>query len=165
MTMWFYFFIGLIIISRIIELIISKRNEKWLRNNGAIEYGREHYKYFILLHTFFFVSLLTEYNLIQNPGVNFYALLIFFVAQFFRLSVLISLGKYWNTRILVIPDVRLVRTGLYKYFKHPNYGIVIIEIIVIPLSFSLYYTLILFSLLNLILLSVRIKAENSALKY
>lgn len=163
--MWFYFFIGFIIITRIIELYISKRNEKWLRNNGAVEYGAKHYKYFIFLHTFFFLSLLTEYNLSPYKDVNYYALILFFVTQFFRLSIFISLGKFWNTRILVVPDVKLIRKGLYKYFKHPNYAIVIIEIITIPLSFSLYYTLISFTLLNLVLLFVRIKTENKALNY
>lgn len=163
--MWFYFFIGFIVLLRIIELFISKRNEAWLRKNGAIEYGAEHYKYFILLHTAFFVSLLTEYHLTRNPYINYFALVIFFVIQFFRLSIFISLGRYWNTRILVIPDTKLVITGLYKYLKHPNYTIVILEFVFIPLSFSIYYTLIVFSILNIILLYVRIKAENVALKY
>jgi methyltransferase len=167
MNIYFYSFISFIILERIIELIRARQNEKWLRVNGAKEYGREHYKYFIILHALFLASLVTEFN-IRFTGLNFsiinyLSLLTFVVLQFFRLSIFISLGKYWNTRILVIPDSKPVKKGLYKYFRHPNYGIVIIEIITVPLSFSLYYTLIIFSLFNLLLLNIRIKEENKAL--
>jgi len=166
MSYYFYTFIFIIILERILEITKSKQNEKWLRENGALEYGRDHYKYFFILHTLFYISLITEYNAgIKETGfsfINYMGLTIFTVLQFFRLSVLISLGKFWNTRILVIPDSKPIRKGLYKYIRHPNYGIVILEIITIPLSFSLYYTLIIFSVLNIILLNVRIKEENRA---
>ncbi len=167
MTLFFYSFLVFIILERISELILSKRNEKWLRENGAKEYGKEHYKYFILLHTLFLISLILEFSFKHNgfnySYINYYGLLIFLIAQFFRLSVLISLGRYWNTRILVIPDSKPIKKGLYKYFRHPNYGIVVIEFITIPLSFSLYFTLLVFSVLNLILLMVRITEENEAI--
>ncbi len=75
-----------------------------------------------------------------------------------------TLGKYWNTRIYRISGSKLVRTGLYKYFKHPNYIIVSLEILSFPLIFNLYYTAIIFTVWNAIILAVRIKAENIALK-
>ena len=167
MSIYFYSFISFIILERIIELIRSRQNEKWLRGNGAVEYGKGHYKYFIILHSLFILSLITEFN-IRLTGfnfsfINYLSLLTFTVLQFFRFSIFISLGKYWNTRILVIPDSKPVKKGLYKYFRHPNYGIVIIEIITIPLSFSLYYTLIIFSFFNFLLLNIRTKEENKAL--
>ncbi len=161
----FYYFLTFIIVVRIIELIIAKKNEKWLRSEGAVEYGREHYKYFIMLHTGFFISLIIEYNLSPLSGINYISVFLFFIVQIFRLSVFISLGKYWNTRILVIPGRILVKKGLYKYFKHPNYIIVILEFILIPLSFYLFVSMLIFSVLNLVILSVRIKTENKALGY
>jgi len=161
----FYYFLSFIIIVRIIELVIAKSNEKWLRKQGAVEYGTEHYKFFIFLHTGFFISLLIEYNLSTFAGINYIAMFLFFVVQIFRLSIFISLGKYWNTRILVIPGRNLVKKGLYKYLKHPNYFIVVLEFILIPLSYSLFVSMLIFSVLNLILLSVRIKTENKALGY
>lgn len=161
----FYYFLTFIIVVRIIELIIAKKNEKWLRSEGAVEYGREHYKYFIMLHTGFFISLIIEYNLSPFSVINYISVILFFIVQIFRLSVFISLGKYWNTRILVIPGRILVKKGLYKYFKHPNYIIVILEFILIPLSFYLFVSLLIFSVLNLVILSVRIKTENKALGY
>jgi methyltransferase len=80
-----------------------------------------------------------------------------------KVWVISSLGKYWNTKIYRIPDARLIKKGPYIFFKHPNYAIVIAEIVVIPLIFHLYYTAIIFSLLNAIILSIRIRKENKAL--
>jgi len=159
----FYYFIFFIIFLRLIELFVAKRNEKWLRNEGAIEYGNEHYKYFIFLHIGFFISLITEYNLSENTEIRYWAIVMFFIVQIFRVSIFISLGKYWNTKILVIKGRELVHTGLYRYFKHPNYGIVILEFLLIPFAFRLYMTLILFSVLNLFLLKVRLREEEKAL--
>jgi len=159
----FYYFILLIIAVRIFELFIARRNERWLRSEGAVEYGGEHYKYFIILHTGFFISLIAEYNLSDYSGIKYWAIILFLAVQILRISVFISLGKYWNTKILVIKGRELVRTGLYRYFKHPNYLIVILEFLLIPLSFGLYITLIVFSVLNLLLLRVRLREEEKAL--
>ena len=58
----------------------------------------------------------------------------------------------------------MISKGVYKYLKHPNYLVVIAEIAIIPLIFHLYYTAIVFTVLNAMILSVRVKAENKALK-
>lgn len=153
---------------RMAELLISKKNEKWMFCNGAVEYGRVHYKYIIMLHTSFFLSLITEYILVRNNNsfteFNYSMLLLFSVLQALRYYTMRSLGKYWNVKILRIPGTPLVKTGIYKYLKHPNYLIVAAEILIIPLIFGCYFTAVLFSILNLSMLSVRIKAENLALK-
>jgi len=163
----FYIILLIIIIQRLTELVIAKRNEKWLREHGAVEYGQDHYKYIVLLHTMFFVSMLIEYNFRERhldfSVINYLFLVIFILLQIMRIWVLISLGKYWNTKILRIPDSVLISKGPYRYFKHPNYIIVVCEIFVIPLIFDLYYTAVIFSVLNAVMLKVRIKEENKVL--
>jgi len=163
----FYIILSIIIIQRLTELVIAKKNEKWLRENGAVEYGQDHYKYIVLLHTMFFVSMLIEYNLtvrhLEFSVINYLFLVIFLLMQIMRIWVLISLGKYWNTKILRIPDSVLISKGPYRYFKHPNYIIVVCEIFVIPMIFDLYYTAVIFSVLNAVILKVRIKEENKVL--
>ncbi len=77
--------------------------------------------------------------------------------------VISSLGRYWNTKIFRVPGAPLIKKGPYKFFKHPNYIIVVCEIAVIPLIFHLYRTAIVFSILNAVMLSVRIKEENKVL--
>ena len=158
--MLFIIFIVLLITQRFTELYISKRNEKWLLSQGAIEYGREHYPYIVALHTLFILSLIAEYYLTGGQPVSYIFLLLFVLLLAFKYWVLSSLGLYWNTRIYRIPGAVAVRRGPYKLFKHPNYIDVVLEIAIIPLVFHLYYTAIIFSVLNAIMLSVRIKVEN-----
>lgn len=164
----FYFIISLVVIQRIVELFISKRNEKWLLRNGAVEYGEGHYKFIVLLHILFFVSMIVEYNFRERYReliiINYLFLVFFIFLQLMRVWVLISLGKYWNTKIYRIPGRNLIVKGPYRYFKHPNYIIVICEIFTLPMIFNLYYTAVIFSVLNALILSVRIKEENRVLE-
>lgn len=88
----------------------------------------------------------------------------FLIAQSGRIWVIRSLGKHWNTKIIVVPDADVVIKGPYKFFKHPNYIIVATEILVISLLFNAYYTAIIFSLLNVWMMMVRIPLEEKALK-
>ena len=158
--MLFIVFIIFLIVQRLTELYISKRNEKWLLSQGAIEYGREHYPYIVALHTLFIVSLIVEYYLSGGQPMSYIFLLLFILLLSFKYWVLSSLGLYWNTKIYRIPGAIAVRKGPYKIFKHPNYVDVVLEIAIIPLVFHLYYTAVIFSLLNAIMLSVRIRVEN-----
>jgi methyltransferase len=149
---------------RIGELILSRRNEIWLLQNGAIEYGQKHYPYIVALHVLFIGSLIIEYSAKQTMSFSLVFLIVYFLLLAFKAWVITSLGKYWNTKIYHISGFPSIKTGVYKYMKHPNYGIVIAEIAIIPLVFHLYYTAIAFTVLNAIMLSVRIKEENKVLK-
>jgi methyltransferase len=162
--MAFIFFISFIILLRIGELLLSKSNEKWLLQNGAVEYGKKHYPFIVALHTLFLISMIVEYYIRQPPSYNLFLLAFYFLLLVFKAWVLLSLGKFWNTKIYRIANISLVKKGAYKYFKHPNYIIVIMEIVIIPLIFHLYFTAIIFTLLNAVMLFVRIKEENKALQ-
>ena len=162
--MAFIFFISFIILLRIGELILSQRNEIWLLQQGAIEYGQKHYSYIVALHTLFIISLIAEYSTTQTATFSLFFLVLYLLLLAFKASVITSLGKFWNTKIYHISGFPLIKTGVYKYIKHPNYLIVIAEISIIPLVFHLYITSFTFTLLNAIMLSVRIKEENRVLK-
>ena len=118
----------------------------------------------IALHVSFFISLLVEYYFQTAHSCNFYLLFLFFALTALKIFVVASLGKYWTTKIYRIPNADLVKRGAYKYFKHPNYAIVVVEIAIIPLTFHLYFTAIVFSILNAVMLYVRISEENKILK-
>lgn len=160
--------ISFVILQRIIELFLARRNEKWLISRGAVEYGRDHYKYIVMLHIMFILSLITEYLFCGRYSelnlINYSFLVIFVILQFLRIWVLTSLGRYWCTRIYRIHGEPLVRRGIYRYLKHPNYIVVVGEILILPLVFNLYYTLVIFTILNALMLSVRIRVENKALE-
>jgi methyltransferase len=158
--MYFIIFIAFLTTQRLVELYISKRNEKWLLSKGAVEYGRAHYPYIVALHTLFIISLIAEYYLVGGKTTNYWFLLAFMLLLLFKYWVLSSLGPYWNTRIYRVPGSVAVKKGPYRLFKHPNYVDVVCEIAIIPLVFHLYYTAVIFSVLNAVMLMVRIRVEN-----
>jgi methyltransferase len=161
--MFFLIFMCFLIGQRLSELFVSSKNEKWLLQNGAVEYGKEHYPYMVSMHTLFIISLIAEYVYRGSSEVNYYLIALFFILILIKIIVISTLGNYWNTKIYKVPGTRPVATGIYKYIKHPNYVIVVLEIAIIPLAFHLYYTAIIFTILNALMLTVRIKKENEVL--
>ena len=163
--MIFYFILIFVIIQRLVELFIAKRNEKLMRVKGAYEVGASHYKFMILLHASFFVSFLVEVVFFKSVFTpHSWLFVIFLFLQLLRIWCLVSLGTFWNTKIIVLPGANVVVKGPYKLIRHPNYLVVCLEIAVLPLMFEAYVTAICFTILNLIMLSVRIPIEEKALK-
>lgn len=163
--MIFYLVLGFVIIQRLVELFIAKRNEKRMRAKGAYEVGASHYPFMILLHAGFFLSLLVEVLYFKSTVDPLYSLLVVFVVlQLFRVWCLVSLGMYWNTKIIILPGADVVVRGPYSFIRHPNYLVVCLELLVLPLLFQAYITAIVFTILNFIMLAVRIPVEERALK-
>ncbi|MFC7371194.1 isoprenylcysteine carboxyl methyltransferase family protein [Fictibacillus iocasae] len=162
----FYLFFGFLVFQRIGELIIAKRNEKLLKREGAVEFGASHYPFIVGLHIMFFVSLLIEVAILGGGIHPFWPVILglFLFVQGLRVWALLSLGKYWNTKILLVPGANVIAKGPYRFLRHPNYLVVILELLLVPLLFNAYVTALLFSALNVWMLSIRIPAEEYALK-
>jgi methyltransferase len=158
--------VGFIIIQRIIELLVARNNEKWIKSKGGYEVGVNHYPYMVAIHIGFFISLIIEFMVFKQAVSRFWLLLfvVFISLQIMRVWVIASLGRFWNTKILVLPGAHVVKKGPFHFIRHPNYVVVTSEIIVIPLMFEAYFTAIVFTLLNIIILSVRIPKEEAALR-
>lgn len=157
--------IGLVILQRLVELAVAKRNEKWIVSEGGYEVGAAHYPWMILLHSSFFIALLAEVLLV-NPGISSiwgFLLPLFLLVQAARIWCLCSLGRFWNTKIMILPHATIVKKGPYRIIRHPNYLVVTMELIILPLLLNAYFTAILFTLLNIWMLSVRIPVEEKAL--
>lgn len=166
MLVGFYLFIFIVISQRFIEIIISKRNANWIKARGGYEVGAAHYKYIVLTHVCFFTSLLAEVT-ITRPAFIIWVILpfiIFILAQFGRVWAMSSLAEFWNTKIMVLPGAKVVAKGPYNYIRHPNYLIVVTEIAMLPLMFQAYWTALIFSIINGVILVVRIKVEEQALR-
>ena len=160
--LWIYL---LLLLQRLIELALAARNRKLALARGGIEYHPKTYKKFIWLHSLFLVSLLLESYPWQLPLdlLTWFCLALFGLLQLMRYWCIRSLGEQWNTRIIVIPGVPLSRRGPYRWFRHPNYLVVTLELAVIPLLARAPLTLLMFSLANLVLLRQRIRLEEEAL--
>ena len=153
----------LVSIQRLLELRLSRRNERLLRARGAVERGRGHYPLMVGLHVLWLASTLLE-GATQKSRLHCLPLVSFLAVQPLRYWAILSLGEHWNTRILVIPGEKLVSKGPYRCLSHPNYLVVAVEMLTFPLIFGARFTALVFSILNATLLGVRIKEEERALK-
>jgi methyltransferase len=152
--------LGLVTAQRLAELVIARRNTRALLGQGAYEVGAAHYPMIVGTHLLWLASLwwLIPGRPIVWPLVGVYALL-----QAFRFWTLASLGRRWTTRIIILPGEELVKKGPYRLLSHPNYAVVVAEIAILPLAFGLVPVALFFSLLNAIVLAIRIRAESRAL--
>ncbi|MED1562273.1 isoprenylcysteine carboxyl methyltransferase [Alkalihalobacillus alcalophilus ATCC 27647 = CGMCC 1.3604] len=166
MSIWIYIFLGSVMLQRVLELIIANRNKRWIEDQGGFEVGKEHYPFLVLLHVGFFLSLFSEIAVTQPEMMKWTAIpfCLFIIAQVVRVWALSSLGRFWNTRIMILPGARVVTKGPYHFMRHPNYMVVAVEIISLPIIFQAYWTAFLFTVLNGVVLSIRIKEEERALQ-
>jgi methyltransferase len=157
--------VAVVLIQRIMELRLARRNERWAREQGAREIGSGHYPLFFVLHGSWGIAWITE-ALVGGPTLAPYwwAWLIGFVlAEVLRYWAIVTLGPRWNTRILVIDGLPAIRTGPYRFLAHPNYLAVAIELACIPMIFGAWVTAIVATSLNaMLLLGLRIPAEQRA---
>jgi methyltransferase len=156
----------LVALQRLLELGYSRRNERRLRARGAVERGSGHYPLMVSLHALWLALTLVE-GLLRGPEIPAWwpvPLVAFLLVQPLRYWAIVALGMNWNTRVLVVPGGKVVRSGPYRYITHPNYVVVAVEILTFPLIFGAWITAIVFSILNAALLFVRIRTENRALQ-
>jgi methyltransferase len=147
-------------VQRVAELWWAKQNELRLLAAGGVEYGRSHLLLIVLLHAAWMLGL---WVLAYDRPVEPFYLALFVVVQIARFWVLITLGRRWTIRIIVVPGERLVARGPYLLLRHPNYAVVAAEIAVVPLALGLPLYALVFSLLNALVLAIRIPVENAAL--
>lgn len=152
-------FLGFIIVQRLSELVIAKRNTAKLLAKGAYEVGAAHYPVMVTMHSAWILCLVIFG---YDESVAFGWLAVFVVLQVFRVWILGSLGSRWTTRIIILEEPLVVR-GPFKYFSHPNYMLVVSEIIVAPMVLGLVWVAVVFTVLNAAMLWVRIGVEHKAL--
>ena len=151
-----------IIFSRFFELVLSKKNTTKLLQKGAKEFYGFHYKFIVLFHIVFIVFFLAKS--FSNSTFNINYLYVFFIVQIFRYKIIYDLGEFWTTKILVI-NKPLVKTWIFRYLRHPNYIVVFLEVILVCLFFNDFYSLIVFSVINSVLIATRIFFEEKANKF
>lgn len=154
-----WYFLAFIIVQRLSELVIAERNTAALMARGAVEYGAEHYPAMVAMHSAWILCLV---SFGFNQPVNMGWLAVFALLQVFRVWILATLGQRWTTRIIVLAEP-LVKKGPFRFLNHPNYALVIAEIIVAPLVLGLTWVAVVFTVANALMLYVRISVENKAL--
>ena len=158
--------VGLVALERLAELVVSKRNAAWSFARGGRETGRGHYPAMVVLHSGFLVAMLVE-AYVRQPTVPevlaWSMLLVVIAAQALRWWCIATLGHQWNTRVIVVPDLPPVTSGPYRWLTHPNYVAVVLEGAALPLVHASWITAVVFTVLNAVLLTVRLRVESAAL--
>lgn len=157
----FHVVLGLVVLQRLAELAFAQRNTRRLLAKGAVEVGRGHYPLIVALHAAWIAVL--ALTVPADAPASWPLLGLFLVLQAARIWVIASLGPYWTTRIITLTAAPLVRRGPYRWLRHPNYLVVVLEIAVLPLAFGAVWIALVFSLLNAVLLWHRIRVEAEAL--
>jgi methyltransferase len=152
--------LALVTLQRLGELVLARHNTKALLARGGVEVGARHYPLIVAVHAAWLIAL---WVFGRDHEVDLVALALFIVLQGLRVWVLATLGARWTTRIIVLPGEKPVATGPYRYLSHPNYAVVAGEIAVLPLALHLPVVAVLFTILNAIVLAIRIRAETRAL--
>jgi len=164
----YFLLIAAVAAERLAELIVSKRNARWAFAHGGKEFGRGHYPVMVIIHAGLLIGCVLEVWLLDRPFVPWLGwtmLAVVVAAQVLRWWCIATLGKRWNTLVIVLPEAPLVRSGPYRWLHHPNYVAVVAEGIALPLVHSAWLTAVVFTVVNAWLLTVRIRVENAALGY
>jgi methyltransferase len=156
-----------VVLERLVELLITRRNLAWAREHGAREHGRDHYPWMVAVHASFLIACPTEVIALDRPfrpwlGVPMVVLLA--LAMTLRYWAITTLGRRWTTRILVVPGLPVVTAGPYRWLRHPNYLAVTIEVAALPLIHTAWITALVWSVANALVLRARIRAEEAALR-
>ena len=158
--------VALVGLERVAELVVSTRNAAWSRERGGVESGLGHFPFMVVLHTALLVGALVE-AWVRRPDVPsllaWSMLALVLASQALRWWCIATLGRRWNTRVIVVPGLAPVTSGPYRFLRHPNYVAVVVEGVALPLVHAAWITAVVFTVLNAGLLAVRIRAEDAAL--
>jgi methyltransferase len=158
--------VAVVAVMRLVELRISRRHIARLKARGAVEVGFSHYPWMVAVHASFLVACVLEVWLLDRPwlpplALAMLALLV--AAAALRYWVIATLGERWSTRVVLVPGEAPVATGPFRWLRHPNYLAVIVEFLALPLVHTAWWTAVLFSAANALVLRARIGVEEAAL--
>ncbi|WP_432130049.1 isoprenylcysteine carboxyl methyltransferase family protein [Streptomyces tendae] len=163
---WYALLVLAVAAERVAELVVARRNAAWTLARAGVEHGRGHYPVMVALHTGLLACCLLEPLLADRPflpALGWPMLALALLAQALRWWCIATLGPYWNTRVIVVPGARLIGAGPYRFLRHPNYVAVVVEVAALPLVHSAWLTAAVFTAANAMLLTVRLRCENTAL--
>jgi methyltransferase len=163
---WYVPLVGAIGAERLAELVVAERNRHWSQERGGTEFGSRHYPVMVVLHTGLLAGCLGEVVALHRPflpALGFSMLALVVAAQVLRWWCITTLGRQWNTRVIVVPGASQVSGGPYRWIPHPNYVAVIVEGFALPLVHSAWITALIFTVLNAALRKTRLEVENTAL--
>lgn len=148
------------------ELVINRRNSARLRAAGGVWLGRDGFGLILAAQVALFGGLVLEGTLAPWVGAKPWTLPLLAVAlllQALRYWVIHTLGWRWAIRVVTVPGAARIVGGPYRVLPHPNYLVVGLEALVLPLAFGAWATLLVALPLQAVALARRIRLEEGAL--
>jgi methyltransferase len=156
----------IVFLPMLIEARRSARNESALRARGGIEPEDDVYPLMRIAYPAAFVAMIAEG--LARGGAGTAGLVagavVFVLAKAIKYWAIAALGERWTFRVIVVPGAPLVRTGPYRFLRHPNYVGVIGEIVGVALLTGAIVTGPIAALGFGVLVIKRIAVEERALR-
>jgi isoprenylcysteine carboxyl methyltransferase (ICMT) family protein YpbQ len=160
-------FITVAVLFRVIMLAVSMRNERALRQNGAVEYGARNSLWLALAHVAFYISASIE-GVVRQPAfdlVTISGLLVYSFGAVMLLIVSHLLGRLWTVKLMIAQDHELVTHPLFRRVRHPNYYLNIVpELVGFALTLHAYFTLVIGLAIYAVPLGIRIRQEEGVMR-
>lgn len=156
--------LGLVALLRLVELFVSRARLRARPEHLVPEPGL--YPAMVAVHVGLIVAPAWEVLWLGRPwtlGLSLGAGALLLLATALRVWTLRTLGPAWNVRVLVPEQSQVVTTGPYAWIRHPNYLVVILELLALPLLHGAWISALGLSALNAIVLARRISTEEASL--
>jgi methyltransferase len=169
MTTLFWTLFAYCVVERLGELVVSRRNQHRMKASGFSEKETPAgVRCMVGMHSLWYVAMLVEVSSFPSAipaSTTWFAASAFLLAQVLRFWTLRTLGEFWNISVVTTDQdaPRFVSHGPYRFIRHPNYVVVIIELATLPLVGGAVWTSLTFSVLNALVLARRIPLEESHL--
>lgn len=166
MTVAFISLLVLVGVERLVELGISRRNQRRLIAQGVQKIPEPHFRWLVLFHTVVLISAGAEVLFLHRPLIPALAITmtaLFILSNLLRWWAIRVLAGLWNTGVMDSPRIGLVTSGPYRWIRHPNYVGVVMEVFSLPMIHTAWVTALVGTPLYLEILRHRIQIEDSIL--
>jgi methyltransferase len=157
---------GLIVFAwMLVEARRAARNERGQRARGGIEPADDVYGLMRVVYPAAFLAMLAE-GASRGAAAGWLAAgaALFAAAKAIKWWAILTLGRAWTFRVIVVRGAPLVAAGPYRFLRHPNYVGVMGELVGTAVMARAVVTGPAAVLLFGILLSKRIAVEERALE-
>jgi isoprenylcysteine carboxyl methyltransferase (ICMT) family protein YpbQ len=139
-----FIYIIFLVIALIYQLLEESKSKRIDKQTGKIFY-KWSYALMAVIHILLLVFSVCEYFILDrkvNWFISAVGLLLFIAGSLGRSWAINSLAECWSVHIEIFDSHKLVKSGAYKYMRHPNYLSVSLRGIGYTLIPNSYYSLL-----------------------
>ncbi|MBZ5699997.1 MAG: hypothetical protein LAN18_15785 [Acidobacteriia bacterium] len=166
MTTAYLALLVLVGLGRLVELRISRRNQRQLERQGVRKVPETNFHWMVLVHSGVLAGAAAEVVLLRRPLIPALAITmgaLFVLANILRWWVIRTLAGHWNVEVMASSRIGVVMSGPYRWVRHPNYVAVVIELFALPMMHTAWITALAGTAANLEILRHRLRLEEDTL--